>query len=60
MIVNRISLVYFLVSVGAIKVIQCSPIEINEEPRFFDDAYTPIPILSQTEDIMPDGSFSYR
>lgn len=34
------------------------PIEILGDEQV--DANTPIPILSQTDEISPDGSFSYR
>lgn len=61
MFVCRAASVYLIISVVVIAVIKCSPIEISgDEPQYIGDTYTPIPIISQSEDASPDGSFTYR
>ncbi|XP_031640994.1 endocuticle structural glycoprotein SgAbd-2-like [Contarinia nasturtii] len=55
MFVNRISFVISMLTA----LTQAAPIEILGDEQIVPDTNTPIPILSQTDEISPDGSFSY-
>lgn len=50
--------IHSIILVILVAITQGAPIEITDEIQ--PEIFTPIPILSQTEDNLPDGSFSYR
>lgn len=58
---NRILIVIAVISIQSVK---CAPAELQQnEPSqsaFDVNNQTPIPILSQSENNSPDGSFSFR